>query len=602
MIEGRFAVRFLFETGVTHLLNLDTILSSPEKNNDRATPHSAPHAEVLLKTPSGIAGLDEILGGGLPTGRPTLICGGAGCGKTLFGLTFLVEGALRHDEPGVLMCFEETEAELGSNMASLGYDLPDLVATGRLAIDYVRIEPSEIEETGAYDLDGLFVRLDYAITSVGARRVVLDTLEVLFSGMSDTGTLRSELRRLFRWLKDRGMTAIITAERGEGSLTRHGLEEYVSDCVILLDHRVTDQMATRRVRVVKYRGSAHGTSEYPFLIGTRGIAVLPVTSLQLSHDAGEERVSTGIPDLDDMLGGDGYYRGSSVLISGTSGTGKTTIAAQFADAVCRGGGRALFFAFEESPLQLMRNMRKVGMDLSRWVDDGSLLITALRPTLCGLEMHLGRMHDDIENFNPSVVILDPVYNLKSASSATEVHAMLLRLIDLLKRRGITALFTVIDSEGMRDANQESISSLMDTWIQVRTIESSGERNRGIFVLKSRGMNHSNQIREFILSDRGIQLRSVYLGLGGVVAGAARVAQEAQETAAETERLQMIALKRREVERRGRQLQAQITSLQAELDAQDDELDVFTTRQRSAADFLTRAHAEVAATRNRGRGV
>ena len=580
------------------MLNMDAVSCSQEQSDSLTTPH----AEALLKTPSGIAGLDEILGGGLPSGRPTLICGGAGCGKTLFGLTFLVEGALRHEEPGVLMCFEETEAELGKNMASLGYDLPDMIAAGRLAIDYVHIERSEIEETGAYDLDGLFVRLDYAIKTVGAKRVVLDTLEVLFSGMSDTGALRSELRRLFRWLKDRGMTAIITAERGEGSLTRHGLEEYVSDCVILLDHRVADQMATRRVRVVKYRGSAHGTSEYPFLIGARGIAVLPVTSLQLTHDAGEERVSTGIPDLDDMLGGDGYYRGSSVLISGTSGTGKTTIAAQFTDAACQRGERVLFFAFEESPLQLMRNMRKVGMDLSHWVNDGSLHITALRPTLCGLEMHLGRMHDDIESFNPSVVILDPVYNLKSASNSYEVHAMLLRLIDFLKRRGITALFTVIDCEGMRDANQESISSLMDTWVQVRTIESSGERNRGIFVLKSRGMNHSNQIREFILSDRGIQLRDVYLGLGGVVAGAARVAQEAQEMAAETERLQMIALKRREVERRGRQLQAQITSLQAELDAQDDELDVFTSRQCSAADFLTRAHADVAATRNRGRGV
>jgi circadian clock protein KaiC len=565
-------------------------------------PQTTIPAEALLKTPSGIAGLDEIMDGGLPAGRPTLMCGGAGCGKTLFGLTFLVEGALHHGEPGVLMCFEETEAELSRNMASLGYDLPGLVAAGRLAIDYVRIERSEIEETGAYDLDGLFVRLDYAIRSVGARRVVLDTLEVLFSGMSDTAALRAELRRLFRWLKDRGMTAIITAERGEGALTRHGLEEYVSDCVILLDHRVVDQMATRRIRVVKYRGSAHGTSEYPFLIGTRGIAVLPVTSLQLTHEASEERITTGIPDLDNMLGGEGYYRGSSVLVSGTSGTGKTTIAAQFADATCRQGGRALFFAFEESPHQLLRNMRKVGINLSHWVDEGSLQITALRPTLCGLEMHLVRMHDDIESFKPSVVVLDPIYNLKSVGSAAEVHAMLLRLIDFLKGRGVTALFTAIDSQGMHDAGQEGVSSLMDTWIQVRAIEHSGERNRGIFVLKSRGMNHSNQIREFILSDRGIQLRDVYLGLGGVLSGAARIAQEALEAATETERLQMIALNRREVERRRRALQAQIASLQTELEAQDDEHELFAARQRSAAEVLIRAHAEVAATRNRGRAL
>jgi circadian clock protein KaiC len=487
-------------------------------------------------------------------------------------------------------------------MASLGYDLPALVAAGNLAIDYVRVERSEIEETGAYDLEGLFVRLDYAIKSVGARRVVLDTLEVLFSGMSDTAVLRAELRRLFHWLKDRGMTAMITAERGEGTLTRHGLEEYVSDCVILLDHRVVDQMATRRIRVVKYRGSAHGTSEYPFLIGTRGIAVLPVTSLQLTHDAGEERITTGIPDLDDMLGGDGYYRGSSVLVSGTSGTGKTTIATQFADAACRQGGRALFFAFEESPRQLLRNMRKVGIDLARWIDNGTLQITALRPTLCGLEMHLVRMHDDIESFKPSAVVLDPIYNLKSVGSATEVHTMLLRLIDFLKGRGITALFTAIDSQGMHDASQEGVSSLMDTWIQVRSMEHSGERNRGIFVLKSRGMNHSNQIREFILSDQGVQLRDVYRGLGAVASGSARIAQEALEAATEAERLQVIALNRREVDRRRRALQSQITSLQAELEAQDDEQDLFVARQRSAAEVLVRAHAEVVATRNRGRAL
>lgn len=501
----------------------------------------------LSKARTGIQGLDEITGGGLPVGRPTLICGGAGSGKTLFAMTFLVEGALEYDEPGVFMCFEENETELAVNAASLGYDLAQLVADSRLSIDHVRIERSEIEETGEYDLDGLFVRLDYAIKSVGAKRVVLDTLEALFAGLSNTALLRAELRRLFRWLKDQGVTAIITAERGDGTLTRHGLEEYVSDCVILLDHRMHEQVATRRLRVVKYRGTAHGTNEYPFIIDSDGIAVMPVTSLTLTHDASLERVTTGIAGLDEMLGGRGFYRGSSVLVSGMSGAAKTTVAAYFAEAACCRGEKALFFAFEESPQQIVRNMRSIGVDLGRWVDAGLLRFSASRPTFWGLEMHLVRMHKEVDEFAPAVVVIDPIYNLSAVGNAAEVRSMLLRLIDFLKSRQITTLATAIDSA--QEVDHAGVSSLMDAWVRMQVNESDGERNRGIYVMKARGLAHSNRVREFVVTDEGVRLCDVYVGQGGVLVGSARVALQAREAGNETERQQAVVAPRKEPSRK-----------------------------------------------------
>jgi circadian clock protein KaiC len=553
----------------------------------------------LSKARSGISGLDEITAGGLPAGRPTLICGGAGSGKTLFAMTFLVEGALKYGEPGVLMCFEETEEELASNVASLGYDLPGLIADKKLAVDHVFIERSEIEESGEYDLDGLFVRLACAIKSVGARRVVLDTLEALFSGLSNTVLLRAELRRLFRWLKDQGVTAIITAERGEGTLTRHGLEEYVSDCVIALDHRVVVQVATRRLRVVKYRGTAHGTNEYPFLIDNQGISVLPVTSIELTHEVLYERVATGIPGLDDMLDGQGFWRGSSILVSGTAGTGKTTSGAHFVDAACRRGEKAIFFAFEESPHQIIRHMRSAGIDLQQWIDAGRLRFSASRPTFWGLETHLARMHKEVEDFTPDVVVVDPIYNLSAVGSANEVRGMLLRLIDYLKSRKVTALLTAIDSGSADDIEHAGVSSLVDAWIQLQILQESGERNRGLYILKARGIAHSNQIREFILSSEGIRLRDVYLGLGGVLTGSARVAQEARETELEAERTQAIAVRQREMEHKRRQIGAQIAALESELNSQVAETELFVARQRNASDAVGRAHRRIATSRGGG---
>ena len=526
----------------------------------------------MTKAPTGIRGLDEITGGGLPRGRPTLICGSAGCGKTLFGMEFLVKGAAEFGEPGVFLAFEENEEELAQNVRSLGFDLDRLVAEGKVVVDYVHVDRSEIEENGEYDLEGLFIRLGLAIDSIGARRVVLDTLETLFGGLDNEAVLRAELRRLFRWLKDKGVTAVITAERGDGTLTRQGLEEYVSDCVILLDHRVHGQISTRRLRVVKYRGTRHGTNEYPFLIDEDGITVLPVTSLGLQHEASDERVSSGVDRLDAMLGGRGYYRGSSILVSGTSGTGKTSLAAHFADAACRRGERCLYFAFEESQSQVVRNARSIGLDLRPWIDGGLLRFHATRPTFHGLEMHLATMLRLVRDFRPRVVVVDPISNMLAAGTADEAQAMLLRLVDSLKHQQITALFTNLTSAGDASLEQTDlgVSSIVDTWILLRDIELGGERNRGMYVLKSRGMAHSNQIREFLLTDRGIELRDVYVGPEGVLTGSMRVAQEARERAAAIVREREEDRRRRELERRRAAIEAQLAALRGELEAIGEE--------------------------------
>ena len=526
---------------------------------------------ALPKAPTGISGLDEITQGGLPRGRPTLVCGAAGCGKTLFAMEFLLRGAEQHGENGVFMAFEETEHDLSQNVRSLGFDLDKLVADGRIAVDHVHIEPAEIHETGEYDLEGLFLRLGMAIDSVGAKRVVLDTLEALFGGFTNQALLRAELRRLFRWLKDKGVTAVITAERGGGNLTRQGLEEYVSDCVILLDHRVTEQVSTRRLRIVKYRGSTHGTNEYPFLIDENGIHVLPLTSLHLNHPASSERISSGVARLDSMLGGEGYYRGSSVLISGTAGTGKTSLSAHFANATCTRGERCLYLAFEESPAQLVRNMKSIGLDLNPWIKKGLLRLESSRPTLHGMEMHLAVIHKMVNEFVPKVVIIDPISNFSSAGSGTEAEAMLLRLIDFLKSRQVTAMFVNLTAGG--DAWEHTdvgVSSLIDTWILLRDIELAGERNRGLYVLKSRGMKHSNQIREYLLTSEGIQLQDVYIGPEGVLTGSMRAAQEDREKAAALAREQDIERRQRDLARKRAGLEAQIAALRLEFEATEDE--------------------------------
>jgi circadian clock protein KaiC len=525
----------------------------------------------LAKTPTGINGLDEITEGGLPTGRSTLITGGAGCGKTLFGMEFLVRGARDYGEPGVFMAFEENAEELTENVRSLGFDLAEMIQRKQLLIDAVHIQRSEIEETGEYDLEGLFVRLNHAIDSIGAKRVVIDTIEVLFASLS-ASILRTELRRLFQWLKSKGVTAIITAERGEGTLTRQGLEEYISDCVILLDHRITDQVLTRRLRVVKYRGSSHGTNEYPFLIDARGIAVLPITSLGLNHQASDDRISTGVASLDSMLGGKGYFRGSSVLVSGTAGAGKTSLAAHFVDAACARGERALYIALEESQSQITRNMRSIGINLERWNKSGLLNFHSVRPTVYGLEMHLAIIQGLIEETKTRVVVIDPITNFNAIGTPLEIKAALMRLLDFLKMNGITTLFTSLTEDAAHaEASEVGVSSLMDTWILLRNLEYNGERNRGLYVLKSRGMAHSNQIREYILTDHGVELINVYTGPGGVLTGTARVVQEARENAEALRRQAEIAQRQRDLERKRASLEARLRAEREEFAAHEEEV-------------------------------
>jgi circadian clock protein KaiC len=546
----------------------------------------------LAKAATGIRGFDAITQGGLPRGRPTLICGGPGCGKTIFGVEFLVRGIEDFGDPGVFIAFEETAEDLAKNVASLGYDLERLRATKKLAVDYVHLDPADMEEAGGYTLDGLFVRLDLAVRSIKAKRIVIDTLEVLLGALKDASTVRAELLRLFRWLKERGLTAVITAERGEGALTKHGLEEYVSDCVILLDQRIDDLMTTRRLRVVKYRGSSHGVNEYPFLIDEQGFSVLPMTSVQLDYEVSRERASTGIPDLDMMLGGKGYFRTSTILVSGAAGTGKSAISASMLNAACARGEKALLFALEESPSQIIRNMASIGIDLQKWLDKGLLSIRATRPSFYGLEMHLLTMHKQISAVRPRLVVLDPISSLMNAGNSRDVKSMMVRLFDSLKMQQITGVMTYLTASGHMEETEAGISSLIDTWLEVRDLERHGERTRALYVIKSRGMAHSNQVREFVLSDRGVRLLDVYAGPDGVLTGSARAIQDSR-MAAEQE-LRQAAAKRTEhlLARKRAALEAQIAALEAEFasEAEAARLLISDTESRAERERSERLNA------------
>lgn len=555
-------------------------------------------ARGVEKVPSGIGGLDEITGGGLPKGRPILVSGGPGCGKTLFAMEFIISGIVDHGEPGVYVAFEEKVGDLKQNFASLDYDLQALVDGKQLVLDHLHIDRSEIEEAGEYDLEGLFIRLGLLIDRVGAKRIAIDTIEAIFAGFSNEAILRSELRRLFLWLKDRGITAIITGERGDRTITKYGLEEYVADCVITLDHQVTNQIATRRLRVVKYRGSVHGTDEYPFLIGDDGISVLPITSLSLQHRASTERISTGIPRLDAMLGDRGYYRGSSVLVSGQAGTGKTSIAATFVDGACRRGERCLYFLFEESEDQLIRNMRSIGLDLGPWIEQGLLRLHAARPTAYSLEMHLSMMLRLMQEFTPAVLAVDPISNLYPIGDDLQVRSMLMRLIDQAKTLDITGLFTSLaDDTGAGafslEATQMHVSSLMDTWLILKNVEGDGERNRAFWIAKSRGMPHSNQLREFVLSERGIELLDVYRGSGRVLFGSARIGQESREREAEVLAGEALERRRRELERKRQMMEGEIALLRDRFAREEEEFAVFNRVEEgreAAAESTARALA------------
>ncbi|WP_236019752.1 circadian clock protein KaiC [Sabulicella rubraurantiaca] len=519
----------------------------------------------IRKAPTGVEGFDELTLGGLPAGRPTLVCGSAGCGKTLFASTFLINGAREFDEPGVFVTFEERPEDIVDNVASLGFALDELVAEGRVAFEHIALDPSQLAEAGDYDLEGLFLRLELAVDSVGAKRIVLDTVESLFSAFTNQAILRAEIRRLFDWLKQKGLTAVITGERGDGALTRQGLEEYVSDCVILLDHRVNNQVSTRRLRIVKYRGSAHGTNEYPFLIDTDGFSVLPVSSVGLQHKVSEDRIASGIPDLDAMMEGGGFHRGSSILLTGVAGSGKSTIVASFLAAACRAGERALYISFEESGPQTIRNMRSVGIDLGPCVESGLLRMLAARPTFYSLEMHLAVILREVVRFRPSIVALDPISAFLDAGDPLEVQSMLLRIIDFLKSNGITGVFSHLAHEQGRAETDAGLSSLMDGWILLLNREASGEFNRELYLLKARGIAHSNQVREFVMDSEGIRLLDPYLGEHGALTGSARRAEEARARRDEAARRAAVEIEQRKLALRQRRTEAQVAALQAELE-------------------------------------
>jgi circadian clock protein KaiC len=539
--------------------------TTSKKNNIRIS-------KSLQKAPTGISGFDEITFGGLPKGRPSLVCGEAGCGKTLFAVEFLVKGATLFNEPGVFIAFEEKASELAQNVVSLGFDLDKLGSQNKIRVDHVHIERSEIEETGEYDLDGLFIRLNYAINSIGAKRIVLDTIENLFSGLDNEAILRAELRCLFQWLKEKKVTAVITAEKGTGMLTREGLEEYVSDCVIVLDNRVVNQVSTRRLRVMKYRGSLHGTNEYPFLIDTDGISVLPVTSLKLDTKVSSSRISSGITTLDAMLDKGGFYKGTSLLVSGTAGTGKTSIAASFADASCKRNERCIYFAFEESPEQIMRNMHSIGLKLENHVKKGLLKFQASRPAMYGLEMHLVVIYKMIREFKPQTVIIDPITNLTSIGSVSEVQSIITRLIDFLQTQQISTILTGLNFTSVaKEQTDETISSLVDAWIQLRDIEMNGERNRGLYIMKSRGMKHSNQIREVIISEKGLYLEDIYMGTDGILTGSARQADKLYRQTEYVLREHILERKRNKIDRKGKELEAKILALKTEFEYLKEEL-------------------------------
>ncbi len=539
---------------------------STATTKSKLTPKSRPKLPKVL---TGIEGLDIITMGGLPKGRPTLVCGNAGCGKTLLAMEFLVRGATQFNEPGVFMAFEESTKDLIANVASLGFDLKGLIASKKIAVDFVYIERDEIAEAGEYNLDALFIRLGAEIDAIGAKRVVLDTIESLFTSLPNPTILRAELRRLFRWLKDKGVTAVITGESGTDTISRQGLEEYVSDCVILLDNRIDDEISSRRLRIVKYRGSLHGTNEYPFLIDEDGISLIPVTSARLDYQAVTERISSGIERLDSMLSVKGFYRGSSILVSGTAGTGKSSFLAHFADAACKRGEKVLFFAFEESPSQIARNMKSIGIDLDYWIKKGLLKIESTRPSQYGLDMHLIMIQKMVNAFNPQVVLVDPITSFSDHTNTSDVKRVLMRLVDFLKSKAITGMFSSLTPSGTPvETSHVAISSLIDSWILLRDIESNGERNRGLYVLKSRGMAHSNQVREFLITNKGVQLIDVYSGSSGVLTGGARLSMLAQEKAVEIKLQEEVELRHFDLENKRNVLDAKIAAMRAEFAAQE----------------------------------
>jgi len=523
---------------------------------------------ILKKTPSGINGFDEITDGGLPKNRPTIICGNTGSGKTVISMEFLVKGALKYNEPGVFMSFEETREELATNMESLHFDLDSLIKKRKIYIEYLEIDKSQNIEAGRYDLEGLFVRLQNAITSIGAKRVVLDSLDALFYGLNNNA-IRPEIKRLFKWLKEKEVTAIITSESDNGFSTKNGLEQYVADCVIALDNRTVNQTTTRRIKIVKMRGSVHGINEYPFSIDMNGISVLPLISQLANQSLSTVRISSGVKDLDGMLDGKGFFEGSSILVSGSAGTGKTSIAISLINATCIKKIRGLYCAFEESSSQITRNMLSIGLDIEPYIKSGVLKMYSSRPTIQNLELHLIAIQKIIEEFDPKIIVLDPITNLIAEGINTEIRQMLAHFVDFLKSKNITVLFTAaITLETVKsNPSDEGISAMVDTWILVRDIETNSERNRGIYILKSRGMNHSTQVREFVITDNGLSLLPIYISAGGILTGSAKLEHTLQKEEQNKLFKNEIKTRNSEIERKRKMMEENIALLKTNFESE-----------------------------------
>ncbi|MBA3285861.1 MAG: circadian clock protein KaiC [Nitrosopumilus sp.] len=535
------------------------------------TKNQSQKSKPLKKCPTGIIGLDEITFGGLPKNRCTLICGGAGSGKSIFGIEFVIRGAEFYKEPGLFVAFEENEEELNQNITSLGFNIKELIDSNLLVLDYVHIDRAEFKEIGSYNLDGLFIRLSDSIDRFKIKRVVLDTIEVLFGNFTNEIILRSELQRLFRWFKEKNVTVVVTAEQGVNTFSRYGLEEYVADCVILLDNRMHQQISTRRLRVAKYRGSSHGNNEYPFIINDSGISIIAITSIKLDYPVSNKHVSSGIKQLDTMFGDKGFYSGSSILVSGAAGNGKTSIAASFSNGTCELGKKCFYFTLDESVDQIIRNMNSIGIDLSQWINKDLLRFHAINPYTAGLEAHLADIQRLTNEFNPSVVIIDPIANLKILGPLNEVQGILSILVNFFKNKQITTMFTsLVPEEKFGYVVEEGISNLMDTWVFLQYIHGEGERNRGISILKSRGMSHSNQLREVILSDKGIHLQNVYIGQDKVLAGSARLVQATKLEIENSNRESELKHRERQIEITRKSLEAQISALHETLEDAKEE--------------------------------
>ena len=513
---------------------------------------------------TGVKGLDDVLGGGIPQGHAMLLVGKPGTGKSILSMEYLLHGIELHKENGVYISFEESEKQIISNAASFGWKFEEMVKKNKLAISYIDMQPEQMRTVGDYDLSALILRVKGAIKKVNARRVVIDGINNLLSTFDDERIIRSDLLRLIREIKEVNATIFITGERGHDSWSKMGFEEYLADGLMHLDNRTDGNYQTREIQVVKCRGINHYTGKSPFIINSEGMSIRPLITADFDYKVLKSRVSTGIADIDNMLGGKGLYRGSTVYITGPSGAGKTSISSSFANGACSRGERALFLAFEESSDQIIRNMKSIGLSLDKWVNEKLLYFYTARATTNSLEGHLDNIMTMVREVEPTCVVLDPISAFRPIANENETKLMLIRLNDYLRARKITTVFTALSSDGEYSEHADvQLSSIADTWIVVRIMDYKGERNNVMQLMKSRGMSHSRQMKEMYFTGNGLKLQNVYQGPEGVLTGAARIGQEKYEKLKEARNVIEIDKNRKKIERKKSLLEASIEALKHE---------------------------------------